>query len=120
MPNHFHGIICINKPTDGGSRTAPTIPQPLPLSRLVGAFKTVSSKHINIIRQTIGAPFWQRGFYEHIIRHEEALNRIRNYIATNPVRWQLDRENLQATGKDDFDSWLSKFHPKPQNADIAL
>ncbi|MFI5330749.1 MAG: transposase [Desulfobaccales bacterium] len=120
MPNHLHGIIFIYQPNAGGSRTAPTIPKPLPLSRLVGAFKTVSSKYINIVRQTLGAPFWQRGFYEHVIRHEEALNRIRNYIATNPVRWELDRENQQATGKDDFDDWLTKFHQKPTTKAIVL
>jgi putative transposase len=120
MPNHFHGIIFINQPNAGGSRTAPTMPQPLPLSRLVGAFKTISSKQINIIRQTPGAPFWQRGFYEHIIRDEKSLERIQEYIVTNPLRWQLDRENPQATGKDDFDGWLSKFHPKPHNKDIDL
>ena len=96
------------------------MPKPLPLSRLVGAFKTVSSKQINLIRQTPGAPFWQRGFYEHVIRDEKSLGRIREYILINPLRWQLDRENPQATGRDDFDDWLAKFHPRPikQNLDL--
>ena len=67
-----------------------------------------------------GIPFWQRGFYEHVIRHEEALNRIRDYIATNPRRWQIDRENQQAVGEDDFDSWLAKFKPKPIKQEMAL
>lgn len=120
MPNHLHGVIFINQPNAGGSRTAPTIPQSLPLSRLVGAFKTVSSKHINIHRQTPGAPFWQRGFYEHIIRDEKSLERISEYILTNPLRWQLDRENQQANGKDAFDDWLSKFHPRPTKHNIKL
>jgi putative transposase len=120
MPKHFHGIIFIDQRDKGGSRTAPTMPKPLPLSRLVGAFKTVSSKQINLHRQRPGAPFWQRGFYEHVIRQEEALNRIRDYIATNPQRWQLDRENPQATGPDDFDGWLSKFHPRPTKQNLAL
>lgn len=120
MPNHLHGIIFINQPNAGGSRTAPTIPKPLPLSRLVGAFKTISSKQINLHRQTPGAPFWQRGFYEHLIRDEKSLGRIRDYIATNPLRWQLDRENAQAIGKDDFDDWLSKFHLRPTKQAIEL
>ncbi len=120
MPNHLHGIIFINQPPEGGSRTALTMPRPLPLSRLVGAFKKVSSKQINIHRQRPGIPFWQRGFYEHVIRHEEALSRIRDYIATNPSRWELDRENRQATGKDDFDGWLGKFHPQPNQEIIEL
>ncbi|MBI1746932.1 MAG: hypothetical protein HYR55_10140 [Acidobacteria bacterium] len=39
---------------------------------------------------------WQRNFYEHIIRNEESLNRIRQYIMDNPARWSFDRENPDA------------------------
>ncbi len=71
----------------GGSRTAPTAglhdiptgptgrpiipaatPQRKPLGRLIGAFKTVSTRHINAMRSTPGAKLWQRNYYEHIIR----------------------------------------------------
>jgi REP element-mobilizing transposase RayT len=61
------------------------------LGRLIGAFKTVSTKRINEIRQTPGLPFWQRNYWEHIIRNEAALNRIRQYIQTNPARWLADQ-----------------------------
>ncbi|GIW45211.1 MAG: hypothetical protein KatS3mg077_2493 [Candidatus Binatia bacterium] len=44
------------------------------------------------------SPFWQRNYYEHIIRDERSLNRIREYIATNPLRWHLDRENPARSG----------------------
>jgi len=37
-----------------------------------------------------GVPFWHRNYYEHIIRNEDSLNRIRHYIATNPSRWADD------------------------------
>ena len=121
MPNHLHGIIVISNHCRGGSRAAPTSEIKIkPLGQIIGAFKTISSKQINLHRQTPGTPFWQRGFYEHIIRDEKSLQRIRGYIATNPFRWQLDRENAQATGKDDFDDWLSKFHAKPTTQDIEL
>ena len=56
---------------------------------------------------------WQRSFYEHVIRDEESLNRIREYIVNNPQRWELDRENLQRQGEDDFDRWLASFKAKP-------
>jgi putative transposase len=36
---------------------------------------------------------WQRNYYEHIIRNDDELNRTRRYIAENPSRWALDREN---------------------------
>lgn len=47
------------------SRTAPTTKT---LGRLIGAFKTVSTKHINILRNRPGINTWQRGYYGHIIR----------------------------------------------------
>jgi REP element-mobilizing transposase RayT len=36
---------------------------------------------------------WQRGFYEHVIRNEADLDRIREYIADNPRKWGEDPEN---------------------------
>ena len=43
--------------------------------------------------RTAGVQLWQRGYYDHIIRNEEALTRIREYIVNNPLQWALDREN---------------------------
>jgi REP element-mobilizing transposase RayT len=41
---------------------------------------------------------WQRNYYEEIIRDEAGLNRIRRYIAENPMRWDQDDENPQRSG----------------------
>ena len=92
MPNHLHGIIVIIDGCRGGSRTAPTGKRKS-LGRLIGAFKTVSTKQINQIRKTPGMKLWQRNYYEHIIRNENELKRIREYIANNPMKWEFDREN---------------------------
>ena len=54
---------------EGGSRTAPT----KSIGRLIGAFKTVSTKHVNEWRETPGMALWQRDFYEHIIRNDDDL-----------------------------------------------
>ena len=102
MPNHVHGIILILDddivPCDrrggsgkGGSRTAPTTAKRKPLGRLIGAFKTVSTKRINEIRHTPGDRFWQRNYWEHIIRDESSLAQIRQYVINNPARWVDDR-----------------------------
>jgi len=56
------------------------------LGRLIGAFKTVSTKRLNGIRSTPGEPLWQRNYYEHVIRTEGSLRRIRAYIVNNPSR----------------------------------
>ena len=98
MPNHLHGIVIINDDDGrrGASRCAPTSPaKRKPLGQLIGAFKTVSTKRINQIRGNAGTPFWQRGFYEHIIRNSRELTAIQQYTADNPVKWQLDRDNPQ-------------------------
>ena len=39
---------------------------------------------------------WQRSFYEHVIRDEDSLNRIRQYIIDNPARREFDQENPAA------------------------
>ena len=38
---------------------------------------------------------WQRNYYEHIIRDEAELARVRRYIDENPLQWELDKENPQ-------------------------
>ena len=105
MPNHLHGIIGIGGAVGrGASRCTPTLipllTKPKPLGSLIGAFKTVSTKHINRFRGTPGERFWQRNYYEHIIRNERELTAIRQYIRDNPTHWVEDSENPQHVGKD--------------------
>lgn len=38
-------------------------------------------------------PLWQRNYYEHVIRDEEELSHIREYIECNPQMWEMDKEN---------------------------
>jgi REP element-mobilizing transposase RayT len=101
MPNHFHGILWLDGPRRGGSRTAPTdaLKPRKPLGRLIGAFKTTSTKAINLLRDSPGVPVWQRNYYERIIRNEAELNRIRQYILDNPANWAEDAENPTAPAK---------------------
>jgi REP element-mobilizing transposase RayT len=49
-----------------------------------------AAKQINQIRQNHGIPVWQRNYYEHIIRNDNELNKIREYIINNPLTWQTD------------------------------
>ncbi|MDI6853858.1 MAG: transposase [Deltaproteobacteria bacterium] len=108
MPNHVHGIIIVGAqfiaPSKGLMNQAPT------LGDIVRTFKAVSSREI---RTSLLSRFaWQRNYYEHVIRDDKSLNRIREYIVTNPLRWELDRENPSAQGNDDFDIWLDGFKKK--------
>ena len=66
------------------------------LGAIVGNFKSLTARRINAIRHLPGMPVWQDNYYEHIIRNEQALQRIRQYIRDNPARWDLDIENPNA------------------------
>ncbi len=100
MPNHMHGIVILaevqatedDMPVDVGAGLKPA-PTRHGLPEILRAFKTFSARRINALHNTVGTPFWQRNYYEHIIRNEAALNRIRQYIADNPARWAEDPEN---------------------------
>ena len=83
MPNHVHGIIMLSD--EGNTRHG--IPE------IVRGFKTFSARTANEYRRSRAA-LWQRGYYEHVIRDERALNRVRAYIANNSVRWTDDPENI--------------------------
>ena len=91
MPNHLHGIVVINDHCKGGSRTAPTTP----IGRLIGAYKTVSTKQANTFRQTPGLLLWQRNYWERIVRDEAELLSIQEYICNNPAQWAQDKLHPQ-------------------------
>jgi len=126
MPNHIHGIVVLvgagpRACPDIGPRACPDIGQPqgvaptLSLPDIVHRFKTMSTKrYTDGVKQSGWPPYpgklWQRNYYEHIIRNENELNRIREYIQNNPLKWEFDRENpavgadfKTAQGADDHD-----------------
>lgn len=114
MPNHLHGILVIIDdncrgvlqfasamettfaPTTNKQNQSFTFKSP---SKTIGAiirgFKSATTKHINISRNTPGIPVWQRNYYEHIIRNDDELNRIRVYIKNNPMNWFHDENYVK-------------------------
>jgi len=72
---------------------APRGTKPRSLNALIQNFKAVTSRKINTGRETQGIKFWQRDYYEHIIRNERDLERIRKYIIDNPMNWLTDDYN---------------------------
>ncbi len=101
MPNHLHAILIlahalVHVPRVGaGLKPAPTSKNAPRhgLPEIVRAFKTFSARRINAFRDTVGRPFWQRNYFEHVIRNDVDLNRIRQYIVDNPAEWVEDPEN---------------------------
>jgi len=103
MPNHLHGILFIhdvrvNARATGRSplpddRPEARGPAPRSLGAFMAGFKSATTKRINQCRGTPGRLVWQRNYYEHIIRADESIHRIREYILNNPLEWTFDREN---------------------------
>lgn len=97
MPNHFHGIIFINKDSTGRAENYqkgggfakdknPMLNDNL--SRIVRWFKGRVTFEIRKITPQFA---WQSRFWDNIIRNENALKRIENYIIDNPKNWNEDK-----------------------------
>jgi len=112
MPNHVHGIIILmpdrhdSMPrelhqseahisrmpgsTNGVSQCGPKRGS---IASIVGAFKSAASRCIHEIGSIRHGAIWHRNYYEHVVRNEESLARIREYIRANPQLWAKDRFN---------------------------
>jgi putative transposase len=103
MPNHVHGILwLIDTGLSDWTRDSAASTQahllPGSLGAIVGNFKSITTRRINQVRKTPGQPVWQRNYYEHVIRHDQELNAIRQYIIDNPANWIQDTENPDRIG----------------------
>ena len=103
MPNHFHGILVIVDKCRGTVHRAPTLeqfakPTSGSLPTIVRYFKSAVTRRINDPRGTPYMAVWQRNYYEHVIRNEDDLDEIREYIVNNPLKWDLDSENPNNAG----------------------
>lgn len=99
MPNHLHGIIIVNQSSE--LKTVETHRDASlhndvcinSLSNIIRGFKGAATKRIH---QTVNLDFeWQPRFYDHIIRTEKELARIREYINLNPLKWDIEKNNYE-------------------------
>ena len=104
MPNHFHCIIEIIQPACTCNVGADLCVCPKhkgghigpPLQRVIQWFKTMTmNEYIRGVKEQrwkrFNKRFWQRNYYEHIIRHEASYVQISQYIQDNPIKWQEDK-----------------------------
>ena len=97
MPNHVHGIIHIVDFGNVGAKNFSPLPNNMnsfhspskTLGSIVRGFKIGVTNWIR--KNTDNYHVWQRNYYEHIIRDEDDLDRIRKYIRHNPGNWNNDR-----------------------------
>ncbi len=120
MPNHVQGIIIINNDKNGSVGVQHVEPgrlsnfqhvAPGSLGAIVRGFKSAVTRwfHANTQIKTV----WQRNFYDHVVRDESEMNRIRMYIRQNPINWEHDRQNQQFIGRVtelvalySFETWM--------------
>ena len=74
------------------------------LGAIVRSYKSAVTKQVNQLRGTPGGRFWQRNYWEHVVRSETALKRIREYIENNPARWAEDQLHPDAP-PNRFNRW---------------
>lgn len=108
MPNHLHGILTLEErkveapPGTGEETVLPPTSSLQPSNKagsigvIIGNFKSSVTKRIKNLRRGDRLQVWQRGYYDHIVRNERELEAIRRYVQENPLRWELDRDNLDA------------------------
>jgi putative transposase len=73
MPDHMHAVVVLEN-------------RDRRLSSVVGTFKSATAREIAQLCPAFLLPVWQRGYYDHVVRDDEDLERVREYIVTNPVR----------------------------------
>jgi REP element-mobilizing transposase RayT len=98
MPNHLHAVLVIE---------ACTTPAHVALPDVLQRFKSLTTRRYIDGVNAHGWPrfsgrLWQRGYHDHVVRIDQAMERIRAYIAANPARWEFDRENPDANTPIDW------------------
>lgn len=108
MPNHMHGILILIEGCRGAggdlespsSNHAPLRPYggapiiPGSLGAIVRTYKASVTNRLHAKNINLRNPVWQRNYYEHIIRNEDDLRMITEYIANNPLNWGQDELQL--------------------------
>jgi putative transposase len=90
MPNHFHGILIINKPNYDGWQVNKFGPQSQNLPSIIRGYKSAVKKQATLKQIDFG---WQARYFDRIIRSEKELQNIRHYILNNPNKWEQDKNN---------------------------
>ncbi len=106
MPNHMHSILVIIDKTQYRTGTAPVPLSPTKptfeqfgkptrnsIPTIIRSFKAATSRRIKKVYNLNNLSVWKRGYYEHVLRNERELERAREYIVNNPMKWEIDRFN---------------------------
>lgn len=90
MPDHVHALLTLPSRSDDGPE----------LGSIIQAFKPLTTNQYVTGVKEQGWPrfdgrLWQRSFHDHIVRNDADMDRLREYIAANPARWEEDRYHME-------------------------
>jgi REP element-mobilizing transposase RayT len=125
MPNHVHGLLLFegdapvvatpaSPPSSVKSRSRPTGPTRGSLGAVMGSYKSAVTRTINRLRPGTATGLWQHNFYEHIVRDDFGLDRVREYMQLNPERWAQDSENPEGDGTDQLEAFIRSLEMTPR------
>jgi REP element-mobilizing transposase RayT len=112
MPNHVHFVFFLERDSvEQRSRAQQAAPlrrrrhaigvDPGALGAIVRSFKARVTRDLRAGGWSSDNAVWQRNYYEHIVRNDGDLERVRKYIADNPARWHADRDNPAGSPDDE-------------------
>jgi len=84
MPNHFHAIVQLTENESCSNHQQN-------LGNIIKGFKSSVTSSYRKQMENDKRKIWQRGYNEHIVRNEQSLLKIREYVVNNPLKWELDR-----------------------------
>jgi REP element-mobilizing transposase RayT len=87
MPDHVHAIVQIKNPYEALESNITRRNMLLP--KIIGFYKMNVAKQINLAKSSQGLSLWQHSYFEHIIRSEQELYKIKEYILNNPAKWNM-------------------------------
>jgi putative transposase len=105
MPDHLH-LLMIGR--DG--------------SNLINFIKLFKQKTAYYFKQKTGASLWQKSYYDHLLRENEAINGVAGYIFENPLRKKLtnDIRDYAFSGSFVFDiKEFYEVYDRKDNLDIG-
>ena len=94
MPNHIHGIVIINDVGNAYMHSLQSDRTKMTLSKCIQQFKAAFTRYVNK-NFSLKDFKWQQSFYDRIIRNEKELFYIRKYIKENPLKWSIEKQNIE-------------------------
>jgi putative transposase len=94
MPNHIHILAGIDYKNYNGKESVENSGVAFKIKKSIGmfvrGFKSAVTRNVDK-KLDCKIKLWQSGYYDHIVRNEKSLEKIKSYIINNPICWSKDK-----------------------------